>query len=309
MMDELRIVVSQQQGIITTNFDEVKEALSSQMKVYKELEVTIENKKERKDDIATLRKIIKAVNDKRIEVKKECLKPYEAFEKQASELVDIINEPVKLIDNQVKEFEDKQRQEKINAIHQIYAELAGELNDYISIEQIYDSKWENVATSNKSIKEDITTKLNDIRNGITAIKAMQSEKTEEALNRYYDSLDLASVINFINRYEQQKREIEQRMKEQQEREREAALERERERIRREEREAYAREQRIAAEAEAKAKAEQEAKEQAERAAMSAKETTGNTDIVTYKIIATVEEFEMIEMYMNSIGVEFLKGDF
>jgi hypothetical protein len=59
MMDELRIVVSQQQGTIITNFDEVKGALSSQMEVYKELEVTEENKAERKKDVATLRKIIK----------------------------------------------------------------------------------------------------------------------------------------------------------------------------------------------------------------------------------------------------------
>jgi hypothetical protein len=304
MMNELRIVVSQQQGTITTNFDEVKEALFSQMEVYKELEVTEENKAERKKDVATLRKIIKAVNDKRIEVKKECLKPYETFEKQASELVDIINEPVKLIDNQVKEFEDKQRLEKVNSINQFFTELVGELSEHISIEQIYDSKWENVATSNKSIKEDIAAKLNDIRNGVTAIKAMLSEKTEEALNRYYDNLDLASAINFINRYEQQKREIEQRMKEQQERDREAALERERERIRREEREAYAREQRIAAEAETRAKAEQEAKEQTEREAMSVKKQVSGTIDYVYGITATEEEFEQIEMYLNSLGVEF-----
>jgi hypothetical protein len=307
-MNDLQIVVNQQPGVITTNFDDVKCALSAQMEVYKELEVTEENKTERKRDVATLRKMIKAVNDKRIEVKKECIKPYDAFEKQASELVDIINEPVKLIDNQIKEFEDQQRLVRVNEIHQIFAELIGDLYEFISIEKIYDNKWENATTSKKSIKEDIEKKLNDIRNSVVAIKALQSEKAEEALNRYYDSLDLASSINFINRYEQQKREIELRMKEQQEREREQEIERERERIRREEREAIAREERIKADAEAKARADQEAKDKAEREAMIVKQQNTESELETkqYSVIATSEEHEQIQMYLNSIGVMFFQ---
>ena len=44
--------------------------MAEQMEIYKSLEVTEENKTERKKDIATLRKMIKAVNDKRIEAEK-----------------------------------------------------------------------------------------------------------------------------------------------------------------------------------------------------------------------------------------------
>lgn len=303
-MQELQIIVNQQTGIITTNFDDVKQVLASQMKIYKSLDVTEENKTERKKDVATLRKMIKAVNDKRIEVKKECLKPYEDFEKRARELIDIISEPINLLDNQIKEYEDKQRQEKINTIKQIFTEVAGELAEYIALEQIYDSKWENVATSIKSIREDITAKFIEIHSAITAIKATGSEKVQEALDRYYNNLDLASAITFINQYEQQKREIERRMREQQERERQAELERERERIRREEREAIEREERIKAEAEAKARAEQEAKERAEREAMAIKHQTGATEKRLYGITATHEEFEQVEMYLNSLGLDY-----
>ena len=127
---------------------------------------------------------------------------------------------------------------------------------------------------------------------------------QEALDRYYNNLDLASAITFINQYEQQKREIERRMREQQERERQAELERERERIRREEREAIEREERIKAEAEAKARAEQEAKERAEREAMAIKHQIGAMEKRLYGITATHEEFEQVEMYLNSLGIEF-----
>ena len=307
-MNELQIMVSQQPGAISTNFGEIKDSLSTQMEIYEELEVTEENKTERKKDIATLRKIIKSINDKRIGVKKECLKPYEEFEKQASELVNIINKPVRMIDSQIKEYEDKQRQEKIGSIRQIFSELVSDLADYIPLEKIYDDKWESAGTSLKSIKEDMSFRIDNIRSAIATIKAMQSEKTEEALNRYYENFDLISAINFINRYEQQKKEIEQRMIEQQNRDREAEAEKERERIRREEREAIAREERIKAEAEAKAKAEQEAKERAESEAMAIQKQELGTASYIYGITATKAEFEQIEMYLNSLGVEFERID-
>ena len=55
-MEELKIVVNQELGVISTNFEEIKKSLSTRMEVYKSLEVTEENKTERKKDIATLRR-------------------------------------------------------------------------------------------------------------------------------------------------------------------------------------------------------------------------------------------------------------
>ena len=72
-MDELKIVINQELGTISTNFEEVKEALTDQMKVYEELKVSESNKPERKKDIATLRKIIKAVTEKEIHSKSRML--------------------------------------------------------------------------------------------------------------------------------------------------------------------------------------------------------------------------------------------
>ena len=111
-MNELQIQINQKPGVISTNFEEIKAELSTQMQVYKELEVTEANKPERKKDVATLRKIIKSLNDKRVGIKKDCLKPYDVFEKQVTELVAIINGPITIIDNQVKDFEENQRIQK-----------------------------------------------------------------------------------------------------------------------------------------------------------------------------------------------------
>jgi hypothetical protein len=309
-MNEMQIVISQELGVIKTNFDEIKTALSDQMQVYNELEVTESNKKERKNDIATLRKMIKAVNEKRVEVKNECLKPYLSFEEKVKDLIEIINTPINTLDNQVKEFEEKQRLEKKAEIKKIFDELIGDLQENISLASIYDDKWENTATSIKSIRSDIISKLESIRQAVGIIKGMISDKTDEALEMYWNDLDLTKSIAYINRYEQQKKEIQARMEEQQKRDKERELELERERIRNEERARIKQEEIIKEEERQKVIAEQEAIAKAEHDAMAVQKQANASSLCvsTFNVEATPEELNQIEMYLQSIGVDYERID-
>ena len=47
------------------------------------------------------------------------MQPYEEFEKQIKELVVIVDEPVKLINQQVKAYEDKKKADKLEKIKEI----------------------------------------------------------------------------------------------------------------------------------------------------------------------------------------------
>jgi hypothetical protein len=305
-MEEFKIVVSQELGTISTNFDDVKSSLQEQMEIYKQLEVNEINKAERKKDISTLRKLIKAVNDKRIEVKKKCLEPYEEFEHKATELVNIINEPVTIIDSQVKEFEEKQRLQKVAEIQAIYNELIGDLVINLALNDIYDSKWENVATSKKSIREEMTEKIESIRQAVAAIRSTGSEKVEEALNQYWVTLDLPKAMLYISRYEQQKKEIQAKLEAEKAAEKEKELEKERDRIRLEERKRVEEENRIREAERRKTQEEQEAKEKAERDAMIIHKQCAASQTYTniYAVTGTREEFEQVEMYLTSIGLDF-----
>lgn len=332
-MNELQIVVDIKPSLISTNFEDIKSTLSEQMQVYKELEVTEDNKVERKKDVATLRKMAKAVNDKKVEVKNEFLKPYTDFEQNVKELIEIINEPISIIDNQVKEFEEKQRLQKQDDIKAAFESIITgypSLIDEIGLVVIYDNRWENATASMKSVKDEMTAKLNTIRDNVALISSMVSDKAEEALRLFWGDLDVAKAMQMINRYEAQKREIQARMEEQQRKEKEAEEERQRlarerelerekqkardeeiARIRKEENDRKEEQRRIdeakeqiREEERLKAQAEQEAKEKAEREAMSAKKQSSEAVSYIYGISATEEEFEQIEMYLNSLGVEF-----
>lgn len=308
-MEEKSIIISQQSGVINTNFDELKENLYAQMQVYRDLEVTEENKTDRKKDIATLRKFSKALNDKKIEVKNEFMKPYTAFEGKVKELQEIYAQPITLLDNQVKEFEEKQRLEKISYIKETFNSLIGDLSEHIVIDTIYDSRWENATASKKSVKEEIESKINEINQGIAVITGMQSDKSETALQMYYDTLNLPASIAFINRYEQQKKEILAKQEEQRIKEREAELEREKQRVREEERERYRKEQELIETTKQETIAQVKAKEAEEHEAMAVQSGWQNlTKYIRYGINASEYEHEQIVMYLNSLGVTYERID-
>ena len=108
-MEELQVVAQQTPGTISWNFEELKERLSAEMKRYEEIEYTDENIKEEKSDIAGLRKLQKEVNDRKIEIKKTWLLPYDAFEAQVNELKAIIEKPIAMIDEKVKDYEARRK--------------------------------------------------------------------------------------------------------------------------------------------------------------------------------------------------------
>ena len=330
-MNELKIVINQELGTISTNFEEVKTALTDQMEIYKKLEVTEENKAERKKDIATLRKMIKSVTEKKSTVKAECLKPYSEFETKANELIGIIENPIKTIDYQVKTFEEEQLKKKKSDIAELYDSLIGDLADDVSLDSIYGDKWTNVATTLTAIKKEMTDKIQEINQSIGTIKAMASDKTEDALDSYFNDFNLSKAIKVITDYEQQKREIQARLEEQQRLDREREIERERidrerqleaekEKVRAEERAKIREEQRILEEQERIREEERIATEQRLMAIKEPEEVVEDLEApfvaddapfevvdeenAVYRLSATKSELNQVEMYMNSIGVEW-----
>ena len=235
-MYDLELAVSQDLGKITANFDEIKTALAGQLEEYKDKEFTEDKKKDAKEDLASLRKLKKSVDDRRKEVKKVYMKPYDDFEAKVKELIGLIDEPIKLIDYQVKSFEANRVKARKEEIKKVYEELVpDELQDYIPLERIYGPKWDNTTTTMKSIKTEISGKVSSTNADIAAIKAMRSEKEETALNLYMENNNLAIAIKYLSEYENEKAEILRKQEAEEVERREQELEAERQRIRDEER--------------------------------------------------------------------------
>ena len=221
-MKDINLTVSQQAGTIGTNFDEIKEALKGGLAEYKNMVFTEDSKVEAKKTVASLRKLKKTVNDKKIEVKKTFMAPYTDFEAQVKELDKLIDEPITFINGQVEEFERKRVEEKKALISEIYNEIIVEHEpaaEYLPLQRIYDSKWENATTTKKAITEAIAEHVEHVEKDLATIHDMESEFEDKGLEKYKTTLELADALATMKQYQRQKEEILNRQKEEEERKR------------------------------------------------------------------------------------------
>ena len=188
---ELKMQEVQFPKVIQFNFAELKEEITAKAELYKNMVYTEDTIKEAKADKATLNKFIKVLEDKRKDVKKQCLQPYEDFEKQIKELVAIVNEPVQRIDSQVKAYDEKRKAEKLDQIKAIWEE--SDHPEWLSCSMIFDNRWLNVTFSLKQVQDAITERLTQINTELTTLNSL-TEFAFEAVEVYKNTLDVNRAI-------------------------------------------------------------------------------------------------------------------
>lgn len=317
-MNELKIEISQEPAVIRCNFKDVKAKLSEKMAEYQGAVFTEESKSVAKAELASLRKTREEVEKRRKEVKAQCLAPYNDFEEKVKELLEIIDEPICLIDSQLKEMEAERIRKRHGDVETLYAECAGEWAEYLPLKEIYVKKWDNATTSLKQIEKELLAMAEKVASEIGIIRNTQSDVVEDALQVYQKSRDLGAALTRINIYEDNKKralEAERIRREQEEEQRrQAEIERAREEERRK--------------LEEIAKAREEERKKAEETLKAAAVATKDPEVpffledeeddlpfpqpqtVTafYKVVATEEELERVEMAFNSIGIWFERRD-
>lgn len=315
-MNELKIEISQEPAVIRCNFKDVKAKLSEKMAEYQGAVFTEESKSVAKAELASLRKTREEVEKRRKEVKAQCLVPYNDFEEKVKELLEIIDEPICLIDSQLKEMEAERIRKRHGDVETLYAECAGEWAEYLPLKDIYVKKWDNATTSLKQIEKELLAMAEKVASEIGIISNTQSEVVEDALQVYQKSRDLGAALTLINTYEDNKKralEAERIRREQEEEQRRQA---EIERAREEERKKI---EEIARVREEERKKAEEALKAATVAAQEPEvpftldDSEDGDDLpfpqpqtvtMWYKVVATPEELEQVEMAFNSIGIHF-----
>lgn len=215
---------------IAFNYEELKQELSDKVKMYETLVYTDDQIKSAKADRADLNRLKKALNDERIRREKEYMQPFNVFKAQINEIIGIIDKPVALIDKQIKEYEEQQRQEKKNEIQLLFSTYPHP--EWLKMSQIWDEKWLNASVSMKKVCEELNARIDVVNEDIATLSNLP-EFAFEAIETYKSTLDLNKSIAEGHRLsEMQKRKAEQeRIKAEQEKARA-----ERERLRREQEE-------------------------------------------------------------------------
>lgn len=204
---ELKINEFQTPAPITFNYDELKEAVQKKADEYASVVYTEDKVKDAKKDRAELNKLKDALNGERIRLQKEYMKPFEDYKAKTDELIDILENPITLIDRQIKEFDKKQKEEKRKEIELHFKTL--DKPDWLSLNQLWVEKWLNKTYEMGKIRSELKEQVEKIQNDFDTLSNLP-EFGFEACEVYKTTLDVNKALNEGKRLaEMQKRKEEQ----------------------------------------------------------------------------------------------------
>ena len=176
---------------ISFNFDELKQELTEKVSMYETLVYTDDQIKEAKADKAQLNKLKKALNDERIRLEKEYMVLFNSFKAQVNEIISIIDKPVALIDKQVKEYEDKQKQDKMEQIKALWAEM--DVPEGLTLERVFEDRMLNVSYGMNHVKQKMLDDIKHFNRDMETLAALP-EFGFEAQQEYIRTLDLNKAL-------------------------------------------------------------------------------------------------------------------
>ena len=213
---EVRVTPAIEQIIppqISFNFEEIRAELAQKLKVYQNMVVTESGVKEAKADRANLNKFKAALADSR---KSQWNQPLSDFEDKMKVLEQMVDEPISVIDRQIKSFEEIKKEEKRQSIEAFFEDNIGDLEEILPLQKIWNERWLNATYPMKEIEQEIISRMRKTHNDINIIVAMQLPCTEQMLSTYLDTLDMSKAMEEKHRYEQAQKAKEQIVKPNQE---------------------------------------------------------------------------------------------
>ncbi len=189
---------------IEFNAEELKTQLAEKLSYYESLVVTESTIKDAKADRAALNKLKKNMETRRMEVKSACNTPYDNFKRQYDEVLAMIQKPIDSIDQQLKAFEEKRKDEKLQIITDFWNQNVGECKDYISFKQIFNPKWLNATFSMGDVHNAIMAVFIKVEDDVKAIRELNSDFETEALEEYAKTNNMAAALNKISRLEERR---------------------------------------------------------------------------------------------------------
>jgi hypothetical protein len=198
------------------NIQYLRQELAARLDYYKGVIVTEDTIKDARADRANLNKLKAAIDDQRKEVKRQTMALYEPLEKECKELLSMIDEPIGVIDSQLKAFDEQKKAAKYQALTEFFTKV--NTLDFVKIEHVLNPKWGNATAKLDALKDEMSGTIQRIVDDYADIKKLYANSTmlTAILQRFEQTRDKGAALAYAA-------EIERREKaEQERREREAA---------------------------------------------------------------------------------------
>ena len=215
-LENFEVSVTTSPGAMIANFDDLERTLTIQMTAYDNLPVTAENVKERRDDVATLRKIRKAIEDKRKSAKSEYEKPLKEFEGNVKRLTAIIDKQIDTINKGITQVEEARKAEKQKTVMALYEREVGDLSPFLPYEWIKKDRWLNKTCTENEIIFDLQEMTSGVKGDLQAIRELGSDIEDKLIDTYRrNGNSLVHAMKRHNEYMQAKADAEKRLAEEQ----------------------------------------------------------------------------------------------
>lgn len=194
----LEIVIKDQNNAVSEyqiNYEEVKQALATELKKYDKLVVTEEFMQSAKKSRAELNAMKKDLKERLSEIRKAQLKPYEQLKEQYTDkLEQMIDDYVIKIDNQIKEIEKKKIEEKNKQIKEYFDECNKKAQLEIPLNNVFNPKWSNQTYSLSKVKADIDLFFVKVTEDLGIIDSFDDEFVIPLRKLYLACFDMSVVM-------------------------------------------------------------------------------------------------------------------
>ena len=191
------------------NKEEIEEYVKRHIRKYEGRHYDEHEIREAKADRATLNKFKEAIEEKRKAVKKRCLEPYERFEAEVKDVLSLIETPIKAIDEQMKGYEERAREEKKEAIESAHATHIMPYENLLPLSKIFNPKWANTTYKLQDIVKEIIGIRERFEKDIEVIRSLNTEYEGQIKDKYIETLDLTEALAEKERLEEQKKRLEE----------------------------------------------------------------------------------------------------
>lgn len=164
----------------------------------KQTEVTEENLTTNRKLVARVRKACNELDDKRKEIKRSLLNPYSEFELQVKELISLAKEGEDIVREQIRELDERQREEKEREIERIFNLRLRHYNFPIETDytDFLENRHLNKSTPLSKVEQEMVTWLETRKTDCEALRAAfeSTDKYEQALDMYAHKLNPLSIL-------------------------------------------------------------------------------------------------------------------
>ena len=197
--NQITIVTEQHPGQVSFhNFDEVRKLLGEGLSQYKDVVYSSDRIDDAKKDRDKLKAIKKKLTEKEKEIEAAYSLPYVNVKKQLDELIEMVKEPLSIVDKFIKAQEVLAKRKEISEYAEKRAKRLGEYASKILESPAFaNPKWDNATFKTKQWKDEIDCKIEQAVSDINIIQNSGNKYNAALLARYFETLSLEGSNEFL----------------------------------------------------------------------------------------------------------------